>query len=94
MITNFGPSQAGRDFIRILRCHVKNGAALVSAALAEAKELSIANADIIIAAIDRERFKAVSLEPVDLSEYPALLGCKVVMCPDLTQYGVLTGGKI
>jgi transposase len=93
MITNFGPSQAGRDFIRILRCHVKNGAASVSAALAEAKELSIANADIVIAAIDRERFKAVSLEPTDLSQYPALLGCKVVMCPDLTQYGVLTGGK-
>jgi transposase len=92
MVASVGPSQAGRDFISILRCHIKYGAQLVSEAIAECSQLNIANADIVIAAIDRKRFKPVPSELMDLSEHPTLINCKVVMYPDLAQYRVLTGG--
>lgn len=95
MVSALGPGQAGRDFIRILRCHVKHGGALVSAVLARVAESGIFNADLVIAAIDRELFKPTPSEPFDLSAYPELATCKVVMFPDPAAYMALkTGGSI
>lgn len=89
LVERFGPSQAGRDFISILRCHVKYGAAAVSAALTEAQELNVASANFIIAAVDRQRFQAVPAEPVDLTNHPELLAHSVEMYPKPSQYSAL-----
>jgi transposase len=92
MVASVGPSQAGRDFIRILRCHVKHGGALVSKVLARVAESDSANADMVIAAIDRDRFHSVPAEPVDLSKHPELAACRVVMFPEPSAYTALTSG--
>ena len=89
MVERFGPSQAGKDFIRVLRCHVKYGAEIICAALEEASELSSANADFIIASIDRQRFKASPSEPTDLSNHQELINHSVVMFPEPSQYNSL-----
>ena len=94
MVASVGPGQAGRDFIRILRCHVKYGGALVSNVLARVAESGTCNADMVIAAIDRELFRASPAEPVDLSAHPELATCKVVMFPEPAAYSALkTGGS-
>lgn len=92
MVASVGPSDAGRDFIRVLRCHVQYGGALVSAVLTRVNESNNVNADLVIAAIDRERHRPTPAEPVDLSEHPRLAGCKVVMYPDLAAYSTLKEG--
>lgn len=89
LVERFGPSQAGRDFISILRCHVKYGAAAVCVALEEANKLNAANANFIIAAIDRQRFQAIPAEPIDLSNHPELLTHRVEMLPKPSQYSAL-----
>jgi len=95
MVTSVGPGQAGRDFIRILRCHVKHGGALVSAVLARVAESGTFNADVVIASVDRELFKPTPSEPFDLSAHPELANRKAVMFPDLAAYAALrTGGSI
>ncbi len=93
MVASVGPSQAGRDFIRILRCHVKYGGELVSGVLARVSTSNTASADMVIAAIDRERFRPSPVEQLDLSEHSELAGRRVVMSPDPAAYSVLkTGG--
>ncbi len=93
MVESVGPSQAGRDFIEILRCHVKYGGELVSDTITKAKDLNSCSASFVIAAIDRIRFQPVSAEPVDLSQHPALADRKVVMSP-IAQYAALTTGGV
>jgi len=92
MVASVGPGQAGRDFIRILRCHVRHGGELVSKVLSRVSESDVANADMVIAAVDCERFRPVPSEPVDLSTHPELAACKVVMFPEPAAYTVLKGG--
>ena len=92
MVSMIGPGPAGRDFIRLLRCHVKYGGALVSEALSEARALDISNVDVIIATIDQKRFKETAPELCDLSDHPALLNCKVTMFPEPAQYDALRNG--
>lgn len=79
MSEEFGPGQAGKDFIRILRCHVKYGAGPTSAAIAEALALGTANADFVIASVDRQRRERISPECFDLSNHPELLQYSVVI---------------
>lgn len=92
MVASIGPSQAGRDFIRILRCHGQYGGDLVSEVLSRVSESNNANADVVIAAIDRERHRPIPAEPIDLSEHPRLRDRRVVMCPDPAAYSALKGG--
>lgn len=92
MVALVGPGQAGRDFIRILRCHVKYGGALVSNVLTRIAESGTFNADMVIAAIDRELFRPLPSEPVDLSAHPELATCKVVMFPEPAAYSALMAG--
>lgn len=94
MVVSVGPGQAGRDFIRILRCHAKYGGVLVSSVLARIGESGAFNADMVIAAIDRELFRSAPSEPVDLSTHPELATCRVVMFPEPAAYTALkTGGS-
>jgi transposase len=94
MVASVGPGQAGRDFIRLLRCHVKYGEELVSAILGRLLESGSCNTDILIAALDRELFKPTASEPIDLSTHPALAACKVVMYPEPGAYSVLRNSEV
>lgn len=92
MVDKYGPGEAGREFIRVLKCHVKYGAVLTSAAVAEARTMKIANADVVISIVDRERNKATSPETMDLTNHPILASCKVTIFPDPAQYQLLLEG--
>lgn len=92
MVASLGPGPAGRDFIRVLRCHIRHGAAIVSEVLDRLMESEIVNADIVIAAIDRQLFKATPSEPADLSAHSELAKHKVAMFPEPAAYSILKAG--
>jgi transposase len=86
MVQDLGPGPAGRDFIRILKNHVKYGAELVGNAIREAAKLGAANADFVIALVDQARLKTTAPEATDIDSYPQLAGVKVTMYPAPEQY--------
>jgi transposase len=86
MVEENGPGPAGRDFIRILKSHVKYGAELVGNAIKESAQLGSASADFIIAKVDRSRLSAVVPEATDIDTYPQLAAIKVTICPSPEQY--------
>jgi transposase len=92
MVERQGAGQAGRDFIKLLKCHVKYGGELVSAAISEARNAHISHADGVIAIIDRYRYKSMSPEHLDLTGHPALAQYSVTLCPEPAQYDTLRHG--
>jgi hypothetical protein len=93
MVADIGPSEAGRDFIRILKSHVKYGAAIVAKAVAEAHRLGVANADFVMSMIDKTRLTLSAPETADLSNHEELAAVKVSMCPAPEQYDLLHGER-
>ena len=87
MADKFGPGQAGRDFIRVLRCHVKYGAQLTAAAIAEAQALGAPTGDLVVSIVDRKRQVRTMPENIDLSKHPELLQYNVAI-PELSIYQV------
>lgn len=92
MVERQGPGPAGRDFVKLLRCHARYGGELVSAAISEARSVHIAHADGVIAILDRERYKASVPEPVDLANHPSLAQYSVRLFPEPAQYEALIHG--
>lgn len=92
MVERQGPGPAGRDFIKLLRCHIKYGGELVGAAIAEARSVHIAHADGVIAIIDRDRYQATVPDSMDLGNYPALAQYSVSIFPQPEQYDILRHG--
>jgi hypothetical protein len=93
MAQDIGPGPAGRDFVRILRSHVKYGAELVGNAIKESKQLGSASADFVIARVDRARLIAMVPEDTDIDSYPQLAGIKVTICPSPEQYHTLLAAQ-
>jgi hypothetical protein len=95
MVQHLGPGPAGRDFIRILKSHVKYGATLVGNAIKESASLGSANADFVIALVDRARLATAVPDATDIEAYPQLAAIRVTLCPAPEQYQtLLTGGAI
>jgi transposase len=90
LVSKLGTGEAGRNFIRLLRCHVKYGGAIVSAALSEARQLGVVNADVVISIIDRERFKRSVPEVMEFFDDQSLHNFVVRMVPEPAQYQILT----
>jgi transposase len=76
---SLGPSRAGKDFVRILRCHSQYGLARTVAALSEAKNAGALTADIVLQILDRDRYRVSSAEPLDISMRPELASVKVTL---------------
>lgn len=95
MVSEVGPGPAGRDFIRILRVHVKYGGELVGKAIKDTVQFGSASADFVIAMVDRARVTTTAPEPADIEAYPHLAEIRVTMCPAPEQYQTLVseGGK-
>jgi hypothetical protein len=93
MTKEVGPGPAGRDFIRILRSHVKYGAELVGNAVKESMLLGSASADFVIALVDRARRVTLLPEETDIDTYPQLAGIRVTLCPTPEQYHTLLAAQ-
>jgi hypothetical protein len=89
MVAANGPGQAGRDFVRVLRSHVKYGAGLVGDAIKKALQFGSASADFVIATIDRERSISVAPDATDIAAYPLLAEFKVTISPAPEVYHTL-----
>lgn len=89
MVADVGPGPAGRDFIRILRSHVRYGAELVGQAIAKAHTLGVVNADFIVSMVDQLRLVASTPEQTDLGNHEQLAAVKVTMYPAPEQYSAL-----
>jgi transposase len=89
MVAAVGPGPAGKDFIRILKSHVKYGAELVRQAISKAAALGITNADFVLNEIDQMRWVGSVPEPVDLKNHEALASVKVTMSPEPAEYNAL-----
>ncbi len=89
MVTELGPGPAGRDFIRILRCHMKYGAKLVTDAIQQSLQLGSSSADFIITMVDRARSTTEEPEATDIDSYPQLAHIRVMMYPEPEQYQTL-----
>ena len=94
MVQDVGPGPAGRDFIRILKNHVKYGAEIVGNAIEESRQLGSVSADFVIALIDRTRMTAMVPEATDIDAHPHLAGIRVTICPAPEQYQALLAGGI
>ena len=94
MVDSYGVGDAGRNFIRILRSHFKYGSETVASAIKEARELGLANVDLVFAYADREQAKkgAPGPNPVDMGQHPELAGIKVSFFPCPDQYASLLDG--
>lgn len=89
MVSEVGPGPAGRDFIRILRCHGKYGADLVGTAIQESVQFGSANADFIIARVDRARLISATPELTEIDQTSPLASITVTICPTPEQYQAL-----
>lgn len=89
--TQFGPSQAGRDFVRILRCHAQFGQARTTTAIVEASDAGALSADVVIQILDRDKYRSTLVEPLDVSIHPELAKVSVALA-DTSTYQQLLGG--
>jgi hypothetical protein len=93
MLVEIGPSAAGRDFVRILKCHVKYGAQLVGTAVQESMQFGSANADFIITRVDRARLISAIPELTEIDSASPLANIAVSICPSPEQYQALYAAK-
>jgi len=91
LVEERGPSTGGRDFVRILRCHMQHGAAITTRAIQEYSSLKRFSADAVLQVVDQVKFiKTVHEEPLDMAAHPALLGY-LVKLEATTRYQILIG---
>ena len=88
MVDQYGPSQGGRDFVRVLRGYIKYGVGLTTAAIRESRDLGTPNADVVLAIVDRERMTHPEPEQLDMSNHQLLCQYKVELA-EISRYQVL-----
>jgi transposase len=93
LVEERGPSEGGWHFIRILKCHMQNGASCTSAAIAETLESGLVSADAVLQIVDRQKFRQEhQAEILDLSLHPTLNTYAVELGSTL-QYQILLGER-
>jgi transposase len=89
----FGSSRAGRDFVRILRCHAQYGMERTVTAIREATTAGAVAADVVLQILDREKFTDSYFEPpLDISSRPELANITVALT-DTAEYQQLLGDE-
>jgi len=90
MSAALGLSRAGKDFVRILRCHAQYGADRTSSAIEEARLAGALNADVVVQILDRARLTQTMVEPLDVSDRPELASVTVALL-ETNEYQKLLG---
>lgn len=90
MSATLGLSRAGKDFVRILRCHAQYGSDRTVAAIEEARIAGALNADVIVQILDRARLTPMLVEPLDVSDRPELASVTVALL-ETSEYQKLLG---
>jgi transposase len=93
MVADLGPGPGGKDFIRILRAHMKYGSTMVAKAIKDSLQVGGSNADFIIAMVDRARLAETEPEVTEIDSYPQLAQIKVSMYPPPEHYGTLLAAQ-
>ena len=93
LVEQKGASEAGKDFVRILRCHMQHGAVLTAGALRDCAGLGLISADAILQVVAQARFaKDFQTVPLDMTAHPAL--CEyAVQLQDTARYQILIGDE-
>ncbi len=91
LVEEKGSSDGGRDFVRILRCHMQHGTALTAQAIQESAKLGRFSADAVLQVIDQVKYaKSMHVEPLCMDAHPSLREYSVQL-QDTNQYQILLG---
>ncbi len=90
LVEQKGPSEGGKDYVRVLRCHMQHGAALTGKAVRDCA-LSTISADAILQVVAQARFATrTEVTPLDMTERPALREYSVKL-EETAKYQILLG---
>jgi transposase len=93
LVEQKGASEGGRDFVRVLRCHMQHGADLTTQAIQYCTKLGLTSADAILQLVAQSRFSSsLHTEPLDMTARPALSEY-VVELQETVRYQILIGGQ-
>jgi hypothetical protein len=92
LVEQKGASDGGRDFIRILRCHMQHGPLLTAQAIEDCASLGRISADAVLEFIGHVKFaKSMQYQPLKLDAHPSLREYSVQL-QETNQYQILIGG--
>ena len=92
LVEERGASDGGKDFIRVLRCHMQHGAMLTAHAVRECASLGRISADAVLQVVGQMKFATtVQCQPLSLDEHPALREYSVQL-QETNRYQILIGG--
>jgi transposase len=93
LVERKGAGEGGRDFVRVLRCHMQHGAILTAQAIRDCDSAGLVSADAILQVVAQARFSScLQPEPLDMTARPALSEY-VVELQETIQYQILIGGQ-
>lgn len=92
MQREFDASRAGRDFVRVLRLNAQYGQSETRKAVNEALESRVLSADFVKQILDRERYRSVQVESVDISRLPEFAAIEVNLRDTAEYQQLLIGG--
>jgi len=87
----FGPSDAGKEFIQLLRLHNQFSNERMTVALSKARSLNVYSVDAIKSMLIADRRPSLVCDPLDLTDREHLSDYDVLIT-DLSQYQNLAGG--
>ncbi len=94
LVEEKGASDGGRDFIRILRCHMQHGAMLTRQAIEECASLKRISADAVLQVVGQVKFaKSEPVEPLSMDAHPSLREYRVQL-QETEQYQILIGEEV
>ena len=86
-----GASEAGREFVRLLRLHSQHGELVTTRALQEAAAAGAFNVEVVMQIVDRDKYVRRVSDPVDVSNRPEL-NVTVVLAETAQYQQLIPGG--
>ncbi|NBO55642.1 MAG: IS21 family transposase, partial [Actinobacteria bacterium] len=94
LVEQKGASEGGKDYVRVLRCHMQHGAALTGKAVLDCAAVGLISADAILQVVAQARFASrTEVTPLDMTERPALREYSVKL-EETAKYQILLGEHV
>lgn len=91
LVEQKGPSEGGRDFVRLLRCHMQHGGTRTAQAIQECSEVGLISVDAVLQLVAQSRYATnMAVTQLDLTEHPTLRGYAVEL-EETARYQILLG---